>query len=309
MAVDVKSEKLTELIDPNVEVEQLATGFTFTEGPIWHPTEQVLYFSRHAGGRPPQGDAGRNRHGGAQAGLQVQRHDARCRPQPARLRARDEPARPRAPRVGRRSARSSPFHYEGKYLNSPNDVCVRSDGTIYFSDPWYGRMPGFGIERERELGWQGVFMIPPGGGQNELRLVVAQNECEMPNGLCFSPDESLLYINDTPGAYINVYDVAADGTISNGRRFAEGIGDGDLEKGGLVDGMKCDEQGNIWVTGPDGVWVFSAEGEHLGVVGIPESVGNLTWGGPDWHTLFVPASTSVYTVTTKVGPRREPYMR
>ncbi len=107
-------------------------------------------------------------------------------------------------------------------------------------------------------------MIPPGGGQNELRLVVAQNECEMPNGLCFSPDESLLYINDTPGAYINVYDVAADGTISNGRRFAEGIGDGDLEKGGLVDGMKCDEQGNIWVTGPGGVWVIQRGGRASG---------------------------------------------
>ena len=123
-------------------------------------------------------------------------------------------------------------------------------------------------------------MIPPGGGQEELTLVVGQDEFEMPNGLCFSPDESLLYINDTPGAFINVYDVAADGSLSNGRRFAEGIGDGDLEKGGLVDGMKCDEQGNIWVTGPDGVWVIGSDGEHLGVVEIPESVGNLAWGGP-----------------------------
>jgi gluconolactonase len=199
-------------------------------------------------------------------------------------------------------------HYGGKYLNSPNDVCVRSDGTIYFSDPWYGRMPGFGIARDRELGWQGVFMIPPGGGQAELTLVVGQDEFEMPNGVCFSPDESLLYINDTPGAFINVYEVAADGSLSNGRRFAEGIGDGDLEKGGLVDGMKCDERGNIWVTGPDGVWVIGADGEHLGIVEIPESVGNIAWGGPDWHTLFVPASSSVYTVRTKVGPRKEPFM-
>ena len=200
------------------------------------------------------------------------------------------------------------YHYEGKYLNSPNDVCVRSDGTIYFSDPWYGRFPGFGIERERELGWQGVFMIPPDGGQDELRLVVAQDEFEMPNGLCFSPDESLLYVNDTPGACIKVFDVAADGSLSNGRMFAEGIGTGSLEVGDLVDGMKCDELGNIWVTGP-GLWVFSPEGEHLGVIEIPESIGNLTWGGPDWHTLFVPASTSVYTLQTLVGPRHEPYMR
>ncbi len=168
-------------------------------------------------------------------------------------------------------------------------------------------MPGFGHPRQRRLGFQGVYRIPPGGG--DLELVVGRDEFEMPNGLCFSPDESLLYINDTPGAFINVYDVNADGTLANGRRFAEGIGTGDLEAGGLVDGMKCDEQGNIWVTGPDGVWVFGSDGEHLGVVEIPESVGNLSWGGPDWHTLFVPASSSLYAVKTKVGPRREPYMR
>ena len=116
------------------------------------------------------------------------------------------------------------YHYEGKYLNSPNDVTVRSDGTIYFSDPWYGRFPGFGIERERELGWQGVFRIPPGGGQDELDLAVDRDEFEMPNGLCFSPDESLLYVNDTPRAHIKVFDVHADGTLANGRMFFDGVG-------------------------------------------------------------------------------------
>jgi gluconolactonase len=200
------------------------------------------------------------------------------------------------------------YHWQGKYLNSPNDVCVRSDGSIYFTDPWYGRFPGFGIERERELGWQGVFRIPPGGGQEQLELVVAENEFDMPNGLCFSPDESLLYVNDTTHAHIKVFDVAAGGSLSNGRMFAENIGDGDLAKGGLVDGMKCDERGNIWVTGPSGIWVFSAEGEHLGIVEIPESVGNLSFGGPDWNWLFVPASSSLYRVKTKVAGRAEPYM-
>ena len=200
------------------------------------------------------------------------------------------------------------FHYQGKYLNSPNDVTVRSDGTIYFSDPWYGRFPGFGIERERELGWQGVFRIPPGGGQDELDLAVPQDEFDMPNGLCFSPDESLMYINDTPRAHIKVFDVNADGTLSNGRMFFEGVGTGVIEEG-IPDGMKCDERGNIWVTGPQGVWVITPEGEHLGTVLVPENVGNHTWGGPDWHTLFIPSSSSVYTIRTTVGPRREPYMR
>jgi gluconolactonase len=308
VAVDVKSEKLTELIDPNAEVEQLATGFTFTEGPIWHPTEQVLYFS------DMPGDVRRKvTHDGTVT--EVRKPAFKCNGMTldadlnllvcehvTSMLVRERP--------GSDSEREIlAYHYEGQYLNSPNDVCVRSDGTIYFSDPWYGRMPGFGIERERELGWQGVFMIPPGGGQDGLQLAVEQDEFEMPNGLCFSPDESLLYINDTPGACIKVFDVASDGTLSNGRLFKDEIGTGSLEVGDLVDGMKCDERGNIWITGPNGVWVISPEGEHLGTVEIPESVGNLTWGGPDWHTLFVPASTSVYTVTTKVGPRREPYMR
>jgi gluconolactonase len=196
-------------------------------------------------------------------------------------------------------------HYEGKELNSPNDVCVKSDGSIWFSDPWYGRMPGFGVERERDLGWQGVFRIPPGGGEPEL--VVEQDEYEQPNGLCFSPDESLLYINDTPKAWIKVYDLGSDGSLSKGRMFFEGVGTGDIEQG-IPDGMKCDEEGNIWVTGPGGVWVISAGGEHLGTIRIPENTGNLTWGGPDWNWLFVPSSTSLYRVKTKIGPRREPYM-
>jgi gluconolactonase len=200
------------------------------------------------------------------------------------------------------------YHWQGKYLNSPNDVCVRSDGSIYFSDPWYGRFPGFGIERERELGWQGVFRIPPGGGQAELELVVPEDEFEMPNGLCFSPDESLLYINDTPRAHIKVFDVSSDGSLVNGRMFFDGVGSGVIEEG-IPDGMKCDERGNIWVTGPKGVWVIDAAGKHLGTIEVPENVGNLTWGGADWHTLFLPSSTSLYTVETIVGPRREPYMR
>ena len=308
MAVDVKSEKLLELIDADASVEQLATGFTFTEGPIWHPTEQVLYFSDM-----PADIRRRVTLGGTVTEVRNPSFKCNGMTMDADLNlivcehVTSMLVRERTGFPAQREILA--YHYGGQYLNSPNDVCVRSDGSVYFSDPWYGRFPGFGIERARELGWQGVFMIPPGGGQEELRLIVGQDEFDMPNGLCFSPDESLLYINDTPGAFINVYDVAADGTISNGRRFAEGIGDGDLEKGGLVDGMKCDERGNIWVTGPDGVWVFSPEGEHLGVVEIPESVGNLAWGGPDWHTLFVPASSSVYSVKTTVGPRREPFMR
>jgi gluconolactonase len=195
-------------------------------------------------------------------------------------------------------------HYQGKELNSPNDIVVHSDGSIWFTDPTYGRMPGFGLEREQDLDFQGVYRIPAGGG--DLQCVA--DDYEQPNGLCFSPDESLLYINDTGRAHIRVYDVGSDGSISNSRMFAENVGTGSIEKMDLVDGMKSDERGNIWVTGPEGIWVFSPEGEHLGVVKIPEPVGNHTFGGPDWNWLFVTASTGLYRVKTKVASRREPYM-
>ena len=170
-------------------------------------------------------------------------------------------------------------------------------------------LPGFGIERERELGWQGVFRIPPGGGQDELDLAVAEDEFEMPNGLCFSPDEKLMYINDTPRAYIKVFDVNADGTLSNGRMFFEGIGTGVIEEG-IPDGMKVDELGNVWVTGPKGVWVISPDGEHLGTIEVPGErrqphVGRRRTGTP-CSSLRRRRSTRS---ATKVGPRREPYMR
>jgi gluconolactonase len=305
VGVDVRSDKLTELVDPGVEVEQLGTGFTFTEGPIWHPTEHFLLFS------DMPGDVRRKwtPDGGVE---EVMRPSFKCNGMTydAELNLLVcEHVTSSLFRERRDGVRENlAYHWQGKYLNSPNDVCVRSDGSIYFTDPWFGRYPGFGIERARELGWQGVFRIPPGGGQNELELVVAEDEFDMPNGLCFSPDESLLYINDTTHANIKVFDVAADGSLSDGRLFAEKIGDGDLAKGGLVDGMKCDERGSIWVTGPAGVWVFSPDGEHLGVVEIPESVGNLHWGGPEWKWLFVPASTSLYRFETKVAGRSEPFM-
>jgi gluconolactonase len=195
-------------------------------------------------------------------------------------------------------------HYQGKELNSPNDVIVKRDGWIYFSDPSYGRMPVFGVEREQDLDFQGVYRLPPGGGDPELLV----DDFEQPNGLCFSPDESLLYINDTPRAHIRVFDVASDGTLENGRMFFENIGSGVIEEG-IPDGMKCDERGNVYVTGPGGVWVISPEAEHLGVIEVPENVGNLTFGGPRWDVLYLPSTTSLYRVQLKVAGDKVVYTR
>jgi gluconolactonase len=303
MAVDVKSEKLFELVDREAQVEKLASGFTFTEGPIWNKAGRYLLFSDMPGdirrrwseddGVVEVADPSNKGNGmtyDANGRLLV------CEHVTSSLVRMD----PDGTGSGREMLAS---HYDGKELNSPNDVIVANDGSIYFSDPWYGRMPVFGVERERELGFQGVYRIPPGAG--DLQLLV--DDFEQPNGLCFSPDESLLYINDTPKAWIKVYDVGSDGSLSNGRLFFEGVGTGEIEKG-IPDGMKCDEQGNIWVTGPGGIWVISSGGEHLGTINVPENTGNLTWGGQDWQSLFIPSSTSLYRVKTKVGPRREPYM-
>jgi gluconolactonase len=203
------------------------------------------------------------------------------------------------------SAEVVAFHYEGKYLNSPNDIVTHSDGSIYFTDPNYGRWPGdFGCGRENELDFQGVYRIPPGGGDCEL--VVPKGEFEQPNGLCFSPDESLLYVNDSPPGDVKVFPVNADGSLGEGRLFFGGIGKGDIGEG-TPDGMKCDERGNLWCTGPKGVWVISTEGELLGIVPTPEVVGNIVWGGEDLKTLLMTTSSLLLSVRTKVAAGALPY--
>ena len=304
MTVQVKADALLELVDEDAELEQLGTGFTFTEGPLWNPEGFLLFSDMPGDARRRWDEAGgvrevaspSNKGNGMTFDL-----DGRlivCEHVTSSVVRMD----PDGTGSGREVLAT---HYDGKELNSPNDVVVKSDGAIYFTDPTYGRMPGFGIEREQDLDFQGVYRIPPGGG--ELQCVA--DDFAQPNGLCFSTDESLLYINDTDRAHIRVFDVGADGSLSGSRVLADGIGTASLEAGDLVDGMKLDERGSVWVTGPGGVCVFSPEGEHIGTVEVPEPVGNLNWGGPGWNQLFIPATTSVYHVTCKVSGNRLPYMR
>ncbi|MBO0686555.1 MAG: SMP-30/gluconolactonase/LRE family protein, partial [Candidatus Dormibacteraeota bacterium] len=172
----------------------------------------------------------------------------------------------------------------------------------------YGRMNSrMGSQRESELGFQGVYRIQAEGG-GEAELLVAEGEFDSPNGLCFSPDESILYVDDTRRREVKAFDVAADGTLSGARVLLGGIGSGEGARG-APDGMKCDEQGNVWVTGPGGVWVISPQGAHLGVIETPESTANLAWGGPAWRSLFFTSSTAVHRLETKVAAAPLPYHR
>jgi gluconolactonase len=304
MGVQVKADAFLELVDESAEVERLGTGFTFTEGPIWNPDGFLLFSDMPGDVRrrwdPDSGVSEVANPSNKGNGMTID-NDGRlvvCEHVTSSVVRMDPDGK-----GGGREVLAT--HYEGRELNSPNDVVVKSDGAIYFTDPTYGRMPGFGIEREQDLDFQGVYRIGPGGGDPQLLV----DDFDQPNGLCFSTDESLLYINDTVHAHIRVFDVGADHALSNGRVFAEGIGTGDLASGELVDGMKLDERGNVWVTGPGGVCVFDPDGNHIGTVEVPENVGNINWGGPDWSQLFIPATTSMYRIQCKVSGNRLPYMR
>jgi len=273
--------KLPELIQSEGP-ERIATGFQFTEGPVWHP-DGYLLFSDIPAGRiykwSPDGTLEVFRQpSGNSNGLTFD--------QQGRLIACEHGTR----RVSRTEpdGRVVPLatHYQGKRLNSPNDVVVKSDGSIYFTDPPYGVQP-----EKRELSFQGVYRIAPDG-----TLTLLADDFDRPNGLAFSPDESILYVDDTTQRHVRAFDVLPDGTLANGRIFAEMHSPAT----GGPDGMKLDVEGNLYVTGPGGTWLFDPEGNHLGTLVTPEKPANLAFGDTDRRTLYITARTSVYRVRTKL---------
>ncbi|MGF1554492.1 MAG: isochorismatase family protein [Paracoccaceae bacterium] len=300
-----------DLVYEHEPVHRLGHGFTFTEGPIWHPVERHLLFSdmpadvrrRWTPGREGLASSGRveevlrpsNKGNGmtydADLNLLVCEHStsavARFRPD------------------GTREVLCT--HFEGRELNSPNDLCVRSDGAVFFTDPTFGRMEHFGVPRPLEMGFQGVYMLPPGHRPGEEpRLVSDRYMFAQPNGLCFSPCERFLWVNDTEQANIRMFDVGPDGMLRGARVFASGIAD--RRKPGRPDGMKADTRGNVWVTAPGGVWVYGFDGLLLGRIAVPEMVANLHWGADDWQTLFMCATTGLSAMRTTTRGRAEPFM-
>lgn len=277
--------KFNEIVLTSSKLEKIATGFMFTEGPVWDSKNKCLYFSDIPGNKM--------RRWSENKGIEIVRDpsgksNGLTFDKQGRLLACEHANR----RVSRTEKDGKIItiadKYDGKKLNSPNDVVVKSDGSIYFSDPPYGLTAEFGVLGVQELPFQGVYRISPDGRTMNLLA----DDFEKPNGLAFSPDEKLLYIDDTDRVHVRVFDVKPDGTITNGRLFADLKGD----EPGNVDGMKVDFQGNVYVTGPGGISIFDPEGRKLGRIDMPEVAANLAWGDDDWKTLYITASTSLYRI-------------
>ena len=274
---------LSAIISNNSNVEKLAGGFKFTEGPVWEPSGFLLFSDIPADTIYKSTSDGKisvfRRPAGHPNGNTLDREGRLVTAEHDRRLSRTEKNGTVVTLVSR---------YMGKRLNSPNDVVVKSDNSIYFTDPPYGIS-----EEQEELGFYGVYRL----GQNGT-LTLLVKDFERPNGLAFSPDEKKLYVNDSEKKHIRVFNVQPNGTLTNGRVFAE-LKEPNQE--GVPDGMKVDVQGNVYCSGPRGVWVFSPEGKLLGKIIVPEVVANLGWGDNDYKTLYITASTSLYRVRLNIA--------
>lgn len=275
-AVQAQSSPVPE----GATVEKIADGFEFTEGPLWYngrlvfsdiPANKVYEWAEEEGARvflEPSGHA----NGLAvdpDGHLLLAQHDG----QVGRHTAEDE-------------IESLVASYQDRRLNSPNDLTVADDGTIYFTDPPYG------VDAEnRELDFSGVYRLDPDGA-----LTLLTKEFSRPNGIVLSPDESTLYVNDTEETLVRAYDVQEDGSLANARLFARPEGEGE----GAADGMKLDAQGNLYTTGPGGVWVYAPDGELLDRISVPVGPTNLAFGGSARKTLYITARENVYRIPVAV---------
>ena len=265
--------------------EKLGTGFLFTEGPVWHPTAKYLLFSDMPGDHLRRWSAADGvttfrKPCNMSNGLTYDRQQRLivCEHASSRLTRTETDGRvvPLA------------THFQDRQLNSPNDVVCRSDGGIYFTDPPYGRAKFYGVERDQELSFQGVYRVGP----DPRSPVLLVDDFDRPNGLCFSLDETRLFVNDTARKHIRVFDVGRDGALQRGRVWAETKGD----RPGAPDGMKLDSAGNVYCCGPGGIHVFDPDANLIEILEVPEHAANFAWGDDDYRSLFITASTSLYRV-------------
>jgi len=295
VSLDVRHSELHTLITPETLLSRIAGGLGFTEGPVWRggallftdiPNKRIVRWRRL-----PEGPELTTYATGNCNGLTLDRHGQ------VLVAEHDGRRVTRVTEDGTRTVLAERF--QGKRLNSPNDLVVKSDGAVYFTDPPYGIHPAPpGTPRPagwwtaplpaKELTVNGVYRLTPDG---TLHLVA--DDFALPNGLAFSPDESVLYIDDSEHKHLRAFDVRPDGTLTNSRI----VMDMASNEPGVPDGLKVDVQGNVFCTGPGGVWVCRSKGEVLGRILLPELPANLAWG-EDGSVLFITARTSVYRLPT-----------
>jgi gluconolactonase len=282
--LEALTPEFSKLVAPKEKLGTIATGFGFTEGPMWNSgilmvSDEIankIYMVQMDGSKKsyidlgdPDGNTwGRNGNlidcaSALRAIISIQGGAA-----------------------GHYTVLAD--RYQGKRFNSPNDVVVGPDGALYFTDPTLDLPQG----QTQEIPFQGVYRFAQDGSD----VTLLTRELTQPNGLAFSPDGKHFYVDDSEQRNIRVYDFHTDATISNGRIFGEEPGGKD---DGVPDGMKVDKNGNIFVTGPRGIWVWDKAGHHLGTIVMPEQPANLAWGDADYGTLYITATTSVYRLRTK----------
>ena len=304
---------LDALIPAGAQIEKVADGFGFLEGPVWvHPsTPGFLIFSDipanaidkwnpadgkvsvflaksgFAGADP--GDAGYQLNNG-HAVVTLYGSNGITLDKEGRVTYCQHGDRGvmRLEKDGKRTVLAD--RYEGKRLNSPNDLVYKSDGTLYFSDPPYG-LRKLADDPKKELPFSGVYRLAKG------KLEVVNKDFQAPNGLAFSPDEKYLYINDSASKTYWRFDVQPDGTLANKKLL---IDMSSSKEAGVPDGMKIDQKGNIYGAGPGGIWVLTPEGKHLGTIRPPENPANLAWGDADAKTLYFTAVTGLYRLRVNI---------
>jgi gluconolactonase len=292
MTVEIRDRRFGAVVGATVGFERIATGCKFTEGPLWHPAGAYLLWSDMPDDHirrwsPADGVTTFRKPCNKSNGLTWDRQGRllACEHASSRV-SRTEPS-------GEVVALAT--HYQGKALNSPNDIVCAADGAVYFTDPTYGRMDYYGVLRELELDFRGVYRV----GADPKSPVLLANDFGQPNGLCFSLDGRRLFVNDTERQHIRVFDVAASGTLSGGKVWAETKGEGE----GAPDGMKIDSAGNVYCCGPGGVHVFAPDAACLGVIRTPEGAANMAWGDADLRSLYITATSSVYRIRVAVPGR------
>jgi gluconolactonase len=307
---------LDKIVPKDAQTEKLGTCCVWTEGPVWIHSGYVLFadipHNRIMKWTPagkltvfmqPSGYTGEAKFGGPESGSNGMTLDPRGRLTVAGHAARNVYRLEGLEKGAKMTILAE--RYQGKRLNSPNDLVYRSDGSLYFTDPPYGLPSQSDTDPQKELPFNGVYRIPnatahkPGAPPDDAHLQLLIRDISRPNGIAFSPDQKYLYVdNSDPARKIWMrYDVQKDGSVSNGVVLCDATSD---KRDGGPDGMKVDRQGNIYGAGPGGVWIISPQGKHIGTLLMPERVANVAWGGADGRTLYITASTSLYRIRLKI---------